>query len=107
MEIRETIYINEEKKYLRSKRQNTKEWFNRYLTFQNLKNSSNNPINSDDMDNMWLAIYNEINTNDVNSCSRTDDAHIFKVIPQTNFEFVLNSRTEFYNAYLFEARKTH
>ena len=105
MEIRETIYINEEEKFLRSKTQNTKEWYNTYLTFQNLKNSSNNPINSDDMDNMWLANYDEINTKDEYSCARTEDTHIFKVVPQNNFDFVLNSRSEFYNAHLFEARK--
>ena len=103
MEIRETIYIDEEHKYLRSKRQNTKEWFNNYLTFQNLKNNSINPIYSDDKNNMWLAIYDEINSKDEHSCQLTDDTPIFKVIPQHNFDYVLNSKTEFHNARLFKA----
>ena len=103
MELRETIYIDEEKKYLRSKRQNTKEWYNSYLTFQNLKKDSLNQIHPDDENNMWLAIYDEINTKDKKSCELTQDTHIFKVIPQHNFNFVLNSKSEFHNARLFEA----
>ena len=105
LEIRETIYIDEDKKYLRSKRQNTKEWYNSYLTFQNLKNSSITPIHSEDKNNMWLAIYDEINSKDENSCKLTDDTPILKVLPKHNFDFVLNSKTEFHNARLFEASK--
>ena len=107
MEIRETIYIDEEHKYLRSKRQNTKEWFNSYLTFQNLKNNSVNPIYSDDKNNMWLAIYDEINSKDEHSCIITDDTPIFKVIPQHNFDYVLSSKTEFHNARLFKASQNY
>ena len=103
MELRETIYIDEEKKFLRSKRQNTKEWYNSYLTFQNLKKDSINEIHPDDENNMWLAIYDEINTLDQKSCELTGDTPIFKVIPDPSFDFVLNSKTEFHNARLFEA----
>ena len=103
MELRETIFIDEEKKYLRSKRSNTKEWFNSYLTFQNLKKDSINQIHPDDEKNMWLAVYDEINTKDKSSCTLTEDTPIFKVIPQPNFDFVLNSKTEVHNARLFQA----
>ena len=103
LELRETIFIDEENKYLRSKRQNTKEWYNSYLTFQNLKKDSINQIYPDDENNMWLAIYDEINTKSKKSCELAEDTPIFKVIPQPNFDFVLNSETEFHNARLFEA----
>ena len=107
LEIRETIYIDEDNKYLRSKRQNTKEWYNSYLTFQNLKNNSITPIHSEDKKNMWLAIYDEINSMDENSCKLTDDTPILKVLPKHNFDFILNSKTEFHNARLFEASQKY
>ena len=107
MLFRECIYINEEQKYLRSKRENTKEWFNSYLTYQNLKNTSRNNIYQYDRDNMWLAIYDEINSKDEHSCQLTDDTPIFKVIPQHNFDYVLNSKTEFHNARLFKASQNY
>ena len=102
MLFRECIYINEEQKYLRSKRENTKEWFNSYLTYQNLKNTSSNNIHQYDRDNMWLAIYDEINSVDASKSKRTDDTEIFKILPQDDFNFILNSKTEHRNARLFK-----
>ena len=88
---------------MRTKRQNTKEWFNSYLTFQNLKeNSSRNLIHKHDRDSMWLAIYDEINTEDQSKAVETDDSEMFKILPQANFNFVLNSKIEHRNARLFE-----
>ena len=62
---------------LRETRQNTKEWYNSYLTFQNLKKDSINEIHPDDEKNMWLAIYDDVNTLDQKSYELTGDTPIF------------------------------
>ena len=88
---------------MRLKRQNIKEWFNSYLTFQHLKaNSSRNLVNSDDRDNMWLPIYDEVNAQDKTKIVLFREEEIFKIIPQANFNFILNSKTDHNNARLFQ-----
>ena len=88
------------------KEQNTKEWFNPYLTFQHVKkNSSRNIVNQEDRDNMWLPLYNNVNSHSkpfkLGTCStETDDT--LKIIPQPNFNFILNSKTDHNNDRLFE-----
>ena len=102
---RETIYIDEDKKFMRLKRQNTKKWFNSYLTFQHLKgNTSRNHVNQDDRDNMWLPIYNEINAQDKTKIVLFAEEEIFKIVPLTNNNFILNSKTDHNNARLFKVR---
>ena len=89
---------------MRLKEQNTKEWFNSYLTFQHVKkNSSKNIVNQDDRDNMWLPLYNDVNSHSKPlklGTSSSDDT--LKIIPQPNFNFILNSKTDYNNARLFE-----
>ena len=90
---------------MRLKQQNTKVWFNSYLTFQHLKKSSSrNLVTKDDMDNMWLPIYNDVNAQDRKLLLVASD-EILRIIPQKNFNFVLNSKTEHKNARLFEVDK--
>ena len=100
---RETIFLDEEKKIMRLKRQNTKKWYNSYLTFQHLKkNSSRNIVNKDDRDNMWLPIYNEINSQDHLKNVLFEEEEIHKIVPQKNFNSILNSKSEYNNARLFK-----
>ena len=100
---RETIYIDEERKFMRLKRQNTKKWFNTYLTFQHLKeNSSRNIVNKDDRGNMWLPIYDEINAQDKSKILLFEGEEIHKIVPQGNFSFKLNSKSDYNNARLFK-----
>ena len=88
---------------MRLKRQNIKKWFNSYLTFQHLKaNSSRNLVNSDDRDNMWLPIYDEVNAQDKTKIVLFREEEIFKIIPQANFNFILNSKSDHNNARLFK-----
>ena len=102
---RETIYIDEDKKFMRLKRQNTKKWFNSYLIFQHLKdNSSRNDVNQDDRENMWLPMYDEINAQDKSKIVLFEYEEIFKIVPQTNNNFILNSKTNHNNARLFKVR---
>ena len=100
--FRENIYLDEEKESMHLKQQNTKEWFNSYLTFQHIKkNSSRNLVNQHDRDNMWLPMYNDVNTYSVpQRLCKTDDT--LEIIPQPNFNFILNSKTDHNNARLFE-----
>ena len=103
--FRENIYIDEEKKFMHLKEQNTKEWFNRYLTFQHIKeNPSRNLVNQNDRDNMWLPIYNDVNSHSIPlRLSYVDSSEdTLKIIPQPNFNFILNSKTDHNNARLFE-----
>ena len=91
---------------MRLKQQNTKEWFNSYLTFQHVKkHSSVNLVTQDDRDNMWLPLYSDINSLNVPLKLRAPE-EILKIVPQSNFNFILNSRTEHNNARLFEVSKT-
>lgn len=89
---------------MRLKRQNTKEWFNSYLTFQHLKKNFMNLVNKEDRDNMWLPLYDEQNVRDYTSVLLSGEDEILKIIPQENFNFVLNSNTEHSNARLFEVQ---
>ena len=90
---------------MRLKRQNTKKWFNSYLTFQHLKeNSSRNLVNKDDRDNMWLPIYDEINAQDKTKIVLFAEEEIFKIVPLSNNNFILNSKTDHNNARLFKVR---
>ena len=104
---RETIYIDEEKKYMRLKEQNTKEWFNSYLTFQHIKeNSLRNLVPQNDRDNMWLPIYSDINLYNNMPHKIRSPEEILRIIPQPNFNFIPNSKTDHNNARLFEVRQT-
>ena len=90
---------------MRLKTQNTKEWFNSYLTFQHIKeNSSKNLVNQDDRDSMWLPIYNDMNLNNILPHMIPAPEEILRIIPQPNFKFIRNSKTDHNNARLFEVR---
>ena len=102
---RETIYIDEEKKYMRLKQQNTKEWFNSYLTFQHIKKkASRNLLTNNDRDNMWLPIYSEVNSHSM-SLMFPSPKETLKIIPHPNFDFTLIDKTEYNNARLFKVDK--
>ena len=87
---------------MRLKEQNSKEWFNSYLTFQHIKeNSSRNYVTQDDKDNMWLPFYSDVNSHTKPLKLRAPE-EILRIIPQHSFDFSLNSKTDHNNARLFE-----
>ncbi len=86
------------------KTQNTKAWFNSYLTFQHVKENSSNLVTQDDRDNMWLPFYSEINLFSILPYKIPAPEEILRIIPQSNFNFILNSKTDHNNARLFEVR---
>ena len=100
--IREIVYINEEQQFIRTKKEVFKEWFNSYLTFQNLKQNATNLINSDDRNLMWFPSFSDINVEDKKKCIQTKEVELLKVVPHKDFKFSLNSNTEPLNAFLFK-----
>ena len=99
---RETIYIDEERKYMRLKQQNTKEWFNSYLTFQHIKKkASRNLLTKIDRDNMWLPIYSEVNSHSI-PLMFASPKETLKIIPHPHFDFTLIGKTDHNNARLFK-----
>ena len=98
--VRETIYIDEDKKIMRLKKQNTRFWYNSYLTFQNLKNHTLNVIQINDRDNIWKPNFVGRNSENIEKSIRTDEADIFIATPTQNF--VLNGKNEHQNAFLFK-----
>ena len=105
--IRETILIDEVKKIMLLKKQNVKEWFNAYLTFQNLKENATNPIYTDDRNNMWTPNYNSINSENIFKCSRTDEAEILKAVPDNDKKHSWTSKTQHRNAFLFKVSQKY
>ena len=104
--IREIVYINEEQQFIRTKKEVFKEWFNSYLTFQNLKQNATNLINSDDRNLMWFPSFSDINVEDRKKCIQTKEVELLKVVPPKDFKFSLNSNTEPLNAFLFKVVST-
>ena len=100
--IREIVYINEEQQFIRTKKEVFKEWFNSYLTFQNLKQNATNLINNDDRNLMWFPSFSDINVEDKKKCIQTKEVELLKVVPHKDFKFSLNSNTEPLNAFLFK-----
>ena len=98
--VRETIYIDEVKKFMRLKKQNTRFWYNGYLTFQNLRRDSNNSIQMNDKDNMWIPDFESINSESIEKCKRTEERETFTASPTQNYVF--NGKNEPRNAFLFK-----
>ena len=56
---------------------------------------------------MWLPLYNNVNSHSIplrlGSIGTSDSSEdTLKIIPQPNFNFILNSKTDHNNARLFE-----
>ena len=98
------MYIDEDQKVMRLKQQNTKEWFNSYLTFQHIKKNFMNLLNKDDRDNMWIPIYDDRNVQGQTRYLLSGEEEILKIVPQENFDFILSSPSEHRNARLFEVK---
>ena len=102
--VRETIYIDEVQKIMRLKKQNTRFWYNSYLTFQNLKRDSKNLIQMNDKDDMWWPVFELINSENIEKCKRTEERETFTASPTQNY--FLNGKNEVRNAFLFKVRFT-
>ena len=102
--IIETIFIDEDKKFMRLKKENTRFSYNSYLTFQNLKNHTLNVIQINDRDNIWKPSFVGRNSENIEKCIRTDETDIFIATPTQNS--VLNGKHEHQNAFIFRVHTT-
>ena len=100
LDFKHILYIHEEKHYIRIAYSIQKDWYDSFLTFQNLKEDKANPISQDDKNMIWwpwLTIKNVVDTS-----KRTDETEILKVVPNQEFHFKHNSIEDYQNALLFE-----
>ena len=107
--IEEIAYINEDENSIRTMHRTIKEWYNSYLTFQHLKNDSENFLNLLEKDEMWVPWMTQTNIVSSDKCKRADEPEALKVVPNKDFRFQYNLMTEFQNAILFkvsEVRRT-
>ena len=100
--IDKILLIDEKENFMRISYRTVKEWYNSYLTFQNLKKNSENLLGPDEKDLMWMPWIIFINIESEVKCHRNDFPEILKVIPNENFTFENNSLTEPQNAHLFK-----
>ena len=98
--IIETIFIDEDQKFMRLKQENTRFWYNSYLTFQNLKNNTVNEIQINDHDNFWKPNFALRNSENLDKCQRTEERGIFLATPTQSY--VLNRKDQHQNAYIFK-----
>ena len=100
--IQKIAYINEEENSIRATHRTIKEWYNSYLTFQHLKNDTENFLNPLEKDEMWVPWMTQTNIVSSDKCKRADEPEALKVVPNKDFKFQHNHQTEFLNAHLFK-----
>ena len=102
-DIKNIFEINEKDGNFRCLVSMKRNWFDRRVTFQNLKsNSSTNMINPEDQSLLWkpYTIFNNIeDTTKFNKADRRDE---WKVVPISNTSFVLADKSFLHNTYLSE-----
>ena len=101
--IQDIIEVNEKDGFVRSKTHITRKWFDRKVTFQNLKNETElNIINPDDRALLWKpwTVYNNIE--DKSKMAQTDREEVWTVIPNSDNSFVLADNTFLHNTYLYD-----
>ena len=97
------LYIDEITKYMKIYFTFQKEWFNSFLTFQNLNKESRNTLFPEDVENMWIPMFASRTTDDENKCTlKEHDVAFVNIIPNENFEYEHNPKSDFQNALLFQ-----
>ena len=79
-----------------------KDWYNSFLTFQNLKNDSVNIIFEDDKKMIWTPWIVSKNMENEDKEVRADGEEIYKVVPNKDFHFQHSSRYNYQNSLLFK-----
>ena len=96
------LYIDEEENFMRVNFNLQKEWYNSFLTFQNLKQHTDNLIYSDDRNMIWIPWITTINLENKEKCKITEEAEKLKIVRNENQSFHYNSLNLNQNAFLFE-----
>ena len=101
--IQDIIEINEKDGFVRCKILLIRKWFDRKVTFQNLKNETGlNIIDPEDQRLLWTpwTLFNNIA--DRSMYAQTDREQVWKVIPNPNESPVLADNSFLHNTYLFD-----
>ena len=101
-DFKDILYIDEVEDFIRVTYTIQKEWYNSLLTFQNLKETSENLIYQDDKDIIWTPWIDANNVESLDKEKRANSKEIYKVVPNEDFNFKHNSKTNYQNALLFE-----
>ena len=101
--INEIITIDEFDGYIKIKLTLTRKWFNKQLTYQNLKRDvSKNKMSQKDIGRMWKPWTTIENIEHADEVKKTDIVDIMSVIPHKDFKFETAGRTNFRNTRLFQ-----
>ena len=100
--IKHILYIDENENFMRITYNLQKNWYDAFLTFQNLKQGITNFISDEDKNMIWSPWMNSNNVESMEKQRRADDVEIFKVVPNNIFQFKHNSVTIVQNSLLFE-----
>ena len=102
LDYREILYIDEEEGFLRITHSLQKDWYDGLLTYQNLKKHQPNLISEADKNMIWVPWLTYQNVENKDKIKITDEPEVFKVVPNENFNYKHNTKTENFNAFLFE-----
>ena len=102
--FKEILYIDEVENFIRINYNLQKDWYNTFLTFQNLKKNTENLIFHEDKDMIWTPWIHSNNVESIDKYRRANEMEIFKVVPNEKFYYKHNSKMDYQNAHLFEER---
>ena len=102
LDYREILYIDEEEGFVRITHSLQKDWYDSLLTYQNLKKHQPNLISEADKNLIWTPWVTFKNIENKDKTKRTDEPEVFKVVPNKNFHYKHNTKTDNFNAFLFE-----
>ena len=105
LDFRQILYIDEEESFLRITHSVQKDWYDSLLTYQNLKKNKVNLISHDDKIMIWNPWITYKNVENADKTKRTGEAEKLKVVPNEEFLFKHNSKTDNLNALLFEVSR--
>ena len=105
MNIERILYIDEIEKFMRLSYILRKQWFNSFITFQNLKKNNTNFLFPQEKENVWIPYISVKNMENRDKCTQTDFLGFISIQPDKEFEFEYNSYENFQNAFLFPVSK--
>ena len=101
-EFKDILYIDEVKNFMRIIYNIQKDWYNCFLTYQNLKKKTLNQVFPEDKNMIWFPWLTSKNMENTKKEVEADDEEIFRVVPNVDFIYQHNSIANYQNALLFK-----
>ena len=101
-EFKDILYIDEVKNFMRIIYNIQKDWYNCFLTYQNLKRNTLNQVFPEDKNMIWFPWLTSKNMENTKKEVEADDEEIFRVVPNVDFIYQHNSIANYQNALLFK-----